>query len=143
MIKAFGGGKFCRMIMQAQAGTNTESAKMLFANGSANVYASHYEKDSVIEAAARDYEAAAKEDYAAQVEDQKAERKIDVPILILYSKQNLGAMADVPEIWKKWVKQGTRLDVTGIEDGYGHFFLEEAPELCFGHIIQFVESLQV
>ena len=143
MIKAFGGGKLCRMLMQAGAGANAEGAKTLFSNGSVDVYASHYENESTIEATARDYEAAAKDDYTAQVEDQKAGRKVDVPILVLYSAQNLGAMANVPEVWQNWVKEGTRLEVKTIEDGYGHFFLEEAPDLSFGHIIQFVESIDI
>ena len=143
MIKAFGSGKFCRMLMQAGAGANAEGVKKLFADRSVDVYASHYEKDSIVESTAKDYQAAAKEDYAAQAEDQKAGRKIETPTLVLYSKQNLGVMADVSEIWKRWVKEGTRLDVTGIEDGYGHFFLEEAPDLSFKHIGDFLKSLDI
>ncbi len=141
MIKAFGSGKFCRMLMQAGAGANADGAKNLFANGSLDVYASHFEKESMVEATARDYEAAAKEDYTAQVDDQKAGRQIDVPTLVLYSTQNLGVMADVPMIWKKWVKEGTKLEVRGIEDGYGHFFLEEAPGLSLELINQFTDSI--
>lgn len=143
MIKAFGSGKFCRILLNAGAGTNAEGTKKLFANGSMDIYASHFEKDSVVEATAKDYEAATKEDYTAQIEDQKNGRKVDVPTLVLYSKQNLGAMVDVPDIWQRWVKEGTRLEVKGIEDGYGHFFLEEAPDLSFAYIIKFVESLDV
>ena len=141
MIKAFGGGNFCRMLMQAGAGANADGAKNLFANGSLDVYASHFEKESVIEATAKDYEAAAKNDYTAQVEDQEAGRKIDVPTLVLYSTGNLGVMADVPTVWKKWVKEGTKLEVQGIENGYGHFFLEEAPDLSCDLILKFCESV--
>ena len=141
MIKAFGGGKLCRMLMQASAGTNAEGVKNLFSNGSLDVYASHFEKESVVEATAKDYEAAAKEDYVTQVEDQEAGRKIDVPTLVLYSAQNLGVMADVPTVWKKWVKEGTKLEVQGIEDGYGHFFLEEAPDLSCELIVTFSKSV--
>ena len=141
MIKAFGSGKFCRMLMQAGAGANADGAKNLFANGSVDVYASHFEKDSMVESTARDYEAAAKEDYTAQVDDQKHGRKIDVPMLVMYSTENLGVMVDVPTVWQKWVKEGTKLEVKGIEDGYGHFFLEEAPDLSFDLIARFYNSL--
>ena len=141
MIKAFGSGKFCRMLMQAGAGANPQGAKNLFTNGSVDVYASHFEKESMVEATTRDYEAAMKEDYTAQVDDQKAGRKIDVPTLVLYSTQNLGVMADVPMIWKKWVKEGTKLEVRGIEDGYGHFLLKEAPDLLFDLITRFTDSI--
>lgn len=127
--------------MQASAGTNAEGVKNLFSNGSLDVYASHFEKESVVEATAKDYEAAAKEDYVTQVEDQEAGRKIDVPTLVLYSAQNLGVMADVPTVWKKWVKEGTKLEVQGIEDGYGHFFLEEAPDLSCELIVTFSKSV--
>ena len=141
MITAFGGGKFCRMLMQAGAGANAAGAERLFANGSLDVYAASFERESVVEAAARDYEAAATVDYAAQVEDQQAGRKIEVPTLVLYSTRNLGAMGDVPAVWKRWVAQGTRLEVKGVEDGYGHFFIEEAPELVGELIIKFAESV--
>ena len=123
--------------MQRGAGANAEGAKKLFENSSVDVYAAHFEKESVLEATSRDYEAAAKEDYVVQVEDQKAGRKLELPTLVLYSAQNLGAMADVPAVWKRWVKEGTRLEVKGIEDGYGHFFLEEGSEMAYEHIIAF------
>ena len=141
MIKAFGSGEFCRMLMQAGAGANADGKKNLFANGSFDVYASHFEQENMLEATARDYEAAAKEDYTAQLEDQEAGRKVDVPTLVLYSAQNLGVMADVPTVWKKRVKEGTKLEVKGIEAGYGHFFLKEAPDLSCDLIVKFCESV--
>ncbi|MCJ1309010.1 hypothetical protein MMC25_002665 [Agyrium rufum] len=142
MIKAFGPGRFCRMVIQAGAGKNAQGAKSLFDNDSVDVYAASFEKEGVLEATSRDYEAAAKEDYVAQVEDQKAGRKIDVPTLVLYSTQNLGAMADVPSIWKNWVKDGTDLEVKGMSDGYGHFFLEEAPHISYDHIVKFIKGVE-
>lgn len=143
MIKAFGGANFCRMIMQSAntGGGNEKGIQNLFAHGSLDVYARHFDKPDMIEATSRDYEAASKEDYVAQVEDQKSGRKLDVPTMVLYSEKNLGAMADVGEVWKRWVKEGTRLEAIGIGEGYGHFFLEEAPELSYGHIIAFCQSL--
>ena len=142
MIKAFGAAQFCRLLMQGGAGANAEGAKRLFENDSVDVYAKYFEKDGVLEATARDYEAAAKEDYAAQVEDQKAGRKLEVPTMVLYSAQNLSVMADVPTVWKSWVKEGTRLEAKAIEDGYGHFFLEEAPEMSHELIHEFCRSLE-
>lgn len=71
MIQAFGSGKSCRMLMQASAGANADGEKNLFANGSLDVYASHFEQETMVEATARDYEAAAKEDHTAQVEDRR------------------------------------------------------------------------
>ncbi|MCJ1358749.1 MAG: hypothetical protein MMC33_008749 [Icmadophila ericetorum] len=143
MIKAFGGANFCRMIMQSAntGGANENGIANLFSHGSLDVYARHFNKAEMIEGTCRDYEAASKEDYAAQIEDQKEGRKLDVPTLVLYSEKNLGAMADVPVVWKRWVKEGTRLETKGIGEGYGHFFLEEAPELSYEHIIAFCKSL--
>ena len=143
MIKAFGSGHFCRVAVQAGAGTNADGAKKLFDNDSVDVYATYLQKDSVLESTARDYKAAAEEDYAAQVQDQEAGRKLDIPTLVLYSKQNLGPMvADVPEVWKRWVKEGTRLEVKPIENGHGHFFLEEAPEMSCELIVNFARSVE-
>ena len=142
MIKAFGITRFCKLTMQASAGANANGVKNLFDNSSIDVYANHLEKDGVLEATARDYEAAAKEDYVAQVEDQKAERKLDVPTLVLYSAQNLGAIVDVSEVWKRWIKEGTMLEVKAIENGYGHFFLEEAPEMSCQLIVDFLQNVE-
>ena len=142
MIQAFGITRFCKLTMQASAGANANGVKNLFDNSSIDVYANHLEKDGVLEATARDYEAAAKEDYVAQVEDQKAERKLDVPTLVLYSAQNLGAIVDVSEVWKRWIKEGTMLEVKAIENGYGHFFLEEAPEISCQLIVGFLQNVE-
>lgn len=73
MMMIFGSDKFCKMLMHADADANAEGAKNLFANNRLNVYASHFEKKSVIEATVRDYEAAAKKNYTAQVDDQETE----------------------------------------------------------------------
>ena len=143
MIRAFGAGRFCRTLMEAGAGANAKGRAKLFEAGSVDVYAGCFEKDGVMEATCKDYEAASKEDYIAQIEDQNAGRKLEVPTLVLYSARNLGAMADVPAVWKKWVKEGTRLEVKAIDDGYGHFFLEEAPELSYELIADFCSSVEV
>ena len=142
MIRAFGAGRFCRTLMEIGVGGNAEGKKKLFHGHSVDVYAQYFEREGVLEATCKDYEAATKEDYTTQLEDQAAGRKLEVPTLVLYSARNLGTMADVPAVWKRWVKEGTRLEVKAVEDGYGHFFLEEAPELSCELILDFCRRVE-
>jgi gluconate kinase len=61
------------MLMHADVDVNVKKAKNLFVNDRMNVYASHFEKKSMIETTIKDYETAAKKNYTAQVNDQETE----------------------------------------------------------------------
>jgi len=62
-----------------------------------------------------------------EVDDQKNDRKIDIPAHVLYSVQNLGAQFDVLGVWQNWTHLSAGLAVQGIGGGRGHFIVEEAP----------------
>lgn len=143
MIIAYGGARFVQETFSGAFGGNSNEAGRvnLYAHGAVDVYASHWEKESVVRAGAEDYAAAATQDYQLQILDQKEGKKIDVPTLVLYSERNLGAMHDVPAVWQKWVKEGTRLEMHGIGENAGHFFLDEVPEDCLRLILDFIGSL--
>lgn len=142
MIVAYGPSKLLREIMLNPRITGSEvGMKSLQANGAIDVYADHFGKESVVRAGAEDYAAAATVDYELQLKDQSVGKKIDVPTLILYSQKNLGAMHDVPTVWKNWVNKNVRLEMLGIGDGAGHYFPEEVPDQCLSLILEFVASL--
>jgi len=142
MITAYGPSRLLRELMSSPSITGNEAGTKSFqANGAIDVYADHFEKESVVRAGAEDYAAAATVDYELQLKDQSEGRKIDVPTLVLYSEKNLGAMHDVPAVWGNWVNKDVRLEIHGIGDGAGHYFLEEVPDKCLSLILSFVASL--
>jgi len=128
MIMVYGRARFVRGTFSGAFGGNRNEAGRvnLYADGAVNVYASHWERESVVGAGAEDYSAASTTDYQLQVKDQGQGEKIDVPTLVLYTERerDLGAIHDVPAVWKKWVKGGTRLEVRAIGENAGHCFLD-------------------
>ncbi|GAP93026.1 putative alpha beta hydrolase [Rosellinia necatrix] len=141
MIKAYGGGRFCREILAAVAGGSERGRESLFADGAVEHYARCYEQDEVIRGAAADYGAGAAEDWDAQQEDIQGTRKIQVPVVVLYC-EGLGRMhGDVEAIWKQWTSSDVKLDVYAMQSGVGHYIPEESPEATNKHIVDFLESL--
>ncbi|RWA05491.1 hypothetical protein EKO27_g9607 [Xylaria grammica] len=142
MVQAYGGGRFCREIVAAVAGSNEAGRESLYAGGAVEHYARCYEQDEVIRGAMADYSAGAAEDWDAQQEDIKEERKIDVPLVVLYC-EGLGKMhgGDVEAIWKRWAGPGAKLSVHAVQGGVGHYLPEEAPEETNKHIVEFLKGL--
>ncbi|MCJ1314886.1 hypothetical protein MMC15_000200 [Xylographa vitiligo] len=78
------------------------------------------------EASARECRAAATEDCAARVEDRKAGRTSDVPTLGLYSARGVGgSWWTCRPSGRGGSRRGQGWRVKGVEDGDGHFFMEE------------------
>ncbi|KAI1420711.1 Alpha/Beta hydrolase protein [Xylaria sp. FL1777] len=143
MVQAYGGGRFCREIIAAVAGSSEAGRKSLYADGAVEHYVRCYEQDEVIRGAVADYSAGAAEDWDAQQEDIKEGRKIQVPVVVLYC-EGLGKMhSDVEAIWKQWASPSAKLDVHAIKGGVGHYLPEEAPEETNKHIVEFLKGLGI
>ncbi|KAI0437341.1 Alpha/Beta hydrolase protein [Xylaria telfairii] len=141
MVQAYGGGRFCREIVAAVAGSSEAGRESLYADGAVEHYARYYEQDEVIRGAAADYSSGAAEDWDAQQEDIKERRKIQVPTVVLYCDV-LGKMhGDVEAIWKQWTSPDVKLQVYAMQGGVGHYLPEEAPEATNKHVLSFLEGL--
>lgn len=127
MIKAYGGGKFCtEMILKwAAADWNTNDENNLSEGNALDVYAHYFDKESVIRASCKDYVAGGNEDVTSQAEDIELKRLLEVPTLVLYSKDYLGSRYNVRKAWSKWVSRpDDLLEVEAILYS-GHFIAEE------------------
>jgi hypothetical protein len=93
----------------------------------------------VIRASCDDYRAGAEEDVDLQTSDQKAGRKLDVDVLVLFSQEYLGKRYEIKKLWKEWMGKGT-LEVQGIGGGCGHFIAEEKPRETAEAVVGFWEK---
>jgi len=141
MVKAYGGGRFCREILSAVGGSNRAGRESFLADGAIEHYATCYERDEVIRGAVADYSAGAAEDWDAQQEDMKEGRKVQVPLRVLYCGRLQQMNGDVEAIWKQWVAPDVKLDVHLVPNGVGHYLPEEAPQEINQHIVEFLEGL--
>ncbi|KAI0869128.1 Alpha/Beta hydrolase protein [Hypoxylon argillaceum] len=143
MVKAYGGGRFCREMITSGTGSSEASQLSLSADGAVDHYARCYEQDEVIHGAVADYSAGAAEDWDTQQEDIKEGRKVQVPTVVLYS-EGLGRMhGDVEAIWKQWTSPGVKLAVHAMPSGVGHHLAEEAPQETNRHILDFLKELNL
>ena len=143
MILAYGGGRFARYLIEGLAGNNSDAAAKLYAGNALDVYSNFFDQASVTNATVFDYQAGATVDYDAEVEDQKAGRKVGVPTVMVYSEANLGeTFGDLEGVWRDQVQEGA-LQIRGVGGGVGHFLVEEAPEETVGMLNDFLNQLQV
>ncbi|KAI9733855.1 MAG: hypothetical protein M1818_007122 [Claussenomyces sp. TS43310] len=127
LIKAQGGDKFCRSLIDRWAGKTPEGLRSLKENGALKVYGDFFAQASVIRASCQDYRAGAEEDVEEQKLDQNSrDARIGCPTLVIYSSEYLGSHYDVEKVWSTWVRDTAKLRVAGIK-GSGHFIAEEAP----------------
>ena len=144
MIKAYGGDVFCREMLGKGVGTNEEGRARFIAGDAVEVYARNFATDGAIRGACEDYADGATTEVQLEKEDQVAERKINVPTLVLWSEAGIGRRSDVGKIWKEdWVEEGVRVEPMAIGDGIGHWLAEEAPEVVSRGILDFLGSLGV
>lgn len=127
MIKAQGGDAFVRTCLNRWAGKSETGLAKLKENDSFSVYENSFKFESVIRSTCDDYRAGAQEDIQLQDEDQKAGKKIDINVLVLYSADYLGKRYDTKKLWLEWMSKGN-LEVEGFGGGVGHFIAEETPE---------------
>ena len=107
------------------AGTNEEGLERL--EEGIPVYRELFNKQGVIDASCADYRAGAGVDCEEQTVDQEEGRKLEVPVLVVYSKDYLGKRYDVGGVWKEWVADESLLRVHELGNEVGHFMPEEDP----------------
>ena len=105
------------------------------------VYARQYDNETVVRASCRDYEAAALVDVPAQMEDQAAGHKVDIPMLVFWSESGLGSWFDVEKLWRLWAKDGIDLEFCPVGNGVGHYLVEDAPEIVGKRLLQWLNRI--
>jgi pimeloyl-ACP methyl ester carboxylesterase len=141
MIAAFGGGKWCNEMILKWAGSSESGLEKLKSGDSLQVYASFFDKESVIEASCQDYKAGATVDVFAQEDDQSSDRKVNVPLLLAFSVDYFGTRADPSKVWLDWVADPSLVTTSGITGGVGHFVAEEAPEKLSQILLDWTKAL--
>jgi pimeloyl-ACP methyl ester carboxylesterase len=137
MLKAYGGGNWTRD-QHLRITSSDLGRQRMESDGAVDVYAALFEKEETLRYSCEDYAAGAEPEYAQQAEDQKADRKIDVPLMVMFSKTMLGSKIDVAEEWKDWIKEGTPYQPVPIDE-FGHYLPEEAHDVVSENILTFVE----
>ncbi|KAG9773562.1 hypothetical protein KCU88_g5708, partial [Aureobasidium melanogenum] len=150
MITAYWGGHWCREALKRIAGSNPQSWDRIASNNALDIYGVLFAKRDTIYYSSLDYEAGATTDVTQQEEDQQAGRKIEVPLLVLYSKAKLGATVDVEAVWRDWIQpppegSGSEsnhfYEAYGVGDGYGHYLPEEAYDIVGEKIAEFLKKV--
>ncbi|KAF2422853.1 alpha/beta-hydrolase [Tothia fuscella] len=144
MLKAYGGGKWAQQMIMRWAGSNERRLGKLKSGDALEVYGSFFDNESVLHASCKDYEAGAGLDVKAQVDDQESGRQIDVPVLLLYGKEYLGAKPNVTvsNAWADWVKDQSLITEVGLGNGAGHFVAEEAAEETTDALLKWIEEIR-
>ncbi|KAL9075841.1 MAG: hypothetical protein Q9157_003851 [Trypethelium eluteriae] len=145
MIVAYGGGNWAEAMINRWAGSNAEGLERLKSGDALTVYRSFFDRESVIEASCRDYEAGATVDLDAQTKAIDNDQRITAPLLFVYSADFLQKRAKKPieSVWDQPFSDGSAL-ITPIPigNGIGHFLPEEAPELTAKALLKWLPSLK-
>lgn len=131
MILAYGGGNWAKDMISRWSGQNPAGQERLYSDKAADVYTEFFNKESVIVASCKDYEAGAKEDNDFEQTALDKGRAISVPLLLIYSHEFLPKRATkpIPEVWgPPWSERQDLVTAVPIKEGVGHFVAEEAPE---------------
>ena len=143
MIEAYGGDKWVHGALDRISGENASAKEAFKSDRAWEVYESLFTKRETIEGSCADYAGGADPEPQLQEEDQAEGRKIEVPVLVMWSLTRLGKMHnDVPGIWKSWVKEGVKLETVGCGDGVGHYLPEEASAFLSEHITKFINEVK-
>ncbi|UPX10376.1 uncharacterized protein EKO05_0001040 [Ascochyta rabiei] len=128
MISAFGPAQFLEEMTTLCAGKNDAGSKSLKADDSLKVYGEFFAQPHVLKASCEDYQHGATTDVEREEEDQKAGRKIGVPLFLLYSETYIGGSYSFPDVWRDWIAEGVDIQHHALGGGIGHYGAEEAPE---------------
>lgn len=139
MIKAFGGGQWCRGAHLRLAGSQEGLAKIQ-SDGAVEIHAELFEEEETLRHTCEDYAAGAAPEFKKQEEDQKAGAKIDVPTMVMFSEKNLGAKMDVAEIWKDWIQPGVWYEPVALGNGVGHYVPEEGHDAVSEKVLEFLKQ---
>lgn len=97
-------------------------------------YRAAFNEPSRIHAFCEDYRAGASLDRAHDEEDQKAARKIEVPVCILWGGKGVPAGRAAPlDVWQHWAR-----DMRGQAIDCGHFLAEENPQATLRALMEFL-----
>jgi haloacetate dehalogenase len=97
-------------------------------------YRAAFNEPSRIHASCEDYRAGATLDRAYDEADQKAGRKIEVPLLVLWGTQGIPTGGVSPlDVWREWAS-----DVRGEAIDCGHFLPEENPQATLAALLAFL-----
>ncbi|KAI4666995.1 uncharacterized protein J4E79_001676 [Alternaria viburni] len=140
MITAFGPSKWCQEMILRWSGKSNAGIEKLKANDSLTVYGDFFNQEHTLKATCEDYKEGATTDVEREEKNQKEGRKIEVPLLLVYSAASIGSRFDFPDVWKEWVGEGVKIENHGLGDGVGHFGAEEAPEECATAIVDWTKT---
>lgn len=141
MIRRFGPAEFVRATLPHMTGPGAASRPNVESGDAIDVYAAAFEREGNVEAACGDYTAGAFEDADEQKEDQRAGRKVKVPLLVLHGAEYIAKTFDVPKVWSEWVADQGLLSVHCAAKGVGHFVPEEAPEETAQVVTEWLKGL--
>jgi pimeloyl-ACP methyl ester carboxylesterase len=130
MLKAFGPSDWCQEMTLRWAGSNPSGLEKLKAGDALKVYGDFFAQEHTLKATCEDYKEGATTDVEKEQSDQKEGRKVQVPLLLLYSESGIGRRFEFPGVWREWVGEGVRIESHALGEGVGHFGPEEAPEEC-------------
>ncbi|KAK0625014.1 Alpha/Beta hydrolase protein [Bombardia bombarda] len=102
LIMAFGGANWVRGGHYRLTKSEEGLRRMTADDAVEGVYARLFEKEETVRGSCEDYKAGAKEEVDEQVEDQEKGRKLDVPVLVMFSEAGLGRGIDVGAVWRGW-----------------------------------------
>lgn len=142
IISAMGGPAWCSACCERWVCKSNAGQKLFQANNAVEIYSNYFAYCEVVKASCEDYRAGAEEDVWLQKRNQAQRKKIEIPMLVVYSESYLGTRYDISKVWKDWVGPKGRLKTEGLDGGVGHFFAEEAPERTAKAITGFVDSLE-
>lgn len=142
MIRAFGPANFLEEMTNSWSGNNSTGQSTFKADDSLKVYGEFFSQEHVLRASCEDYQHGATTDVERQEEDQKEDRKINVPLFLLYSETYIGSRYKFPDVWKDWVAEGVDVQHHALGGGIGHFGAEEAPEESARVVGKWLEGLK-
>lgn len=155
MIQGFGVRNWVKGAHLRLAGSAEDSKARIMADEAVEeVYVGLFEREGVVRWTCEDYKAGAVKEVEEQKEDLKEGRRVEVPTLVIYSREKLGqgGKLDVEGVWRgttvgqqkdKWVGDGVELEVVGVEDGRGHYLPEEAFDLVGEKVVRFLKRLRL
>lgn len=138
LIESMGPGTFIKHSIERANGGNEVGIAKLKENDAIAHYCHQFSSPECIAGSCADYAAGATEDVQEQDHDQKQGKKVNIPLMVLYSASNLGRVHDVSKIWKNWAEG--ELKVHGIPDGFGHYLPEETPEQITKLVAEWIDG---
>jgi hypothetical protein len=100
MILAFGPANFCQEMTLRWAGQNPSGLASLKADDALTVYGDFFAQPHTLEATCEDYKEGATSDVEKEQKDQEEGRKIQVPLLLVYSESGIGKRFTFPDVWE-------------------------------------------